>query len=42
VPVAKINNIDELLSQKINAVEKAGLSHVIDQYEMEFLINSKN
>ena len=42
VPVSKINNIDEQLTQKIDAVEKSGLSHVIDQYEMEYFINTKN
>lgn len=31
----KINNVDEILTEKLKALESAGLENTIDQYEME-------
>jgi len=42
VPTIKINNIDNHQMEKIAAVEKTGLSNTIDQFEMEYLIQTEN
>ena len=42
VPEIKINNVDERQIEKINVIGKVGLNHVIDQYEMEFIIKTEN
>jgi GNAT superfamily N-acetyltransferase len=34
----KINNIDDRLIDKLNAIEKAGLKNTVNQYQMEFLL----
>ncbi len=34
----KINNVDALLSHKVNALQQAGFTNVVDQYEMELQI----
>ena len=38
----KINNIDDRLKSKNEAIEEAGLKNTIDQYEMDYLIKSEN
>jgi hypothetical protein len=34
-PLARITNVDSSLTEKIEALKKAGLKNTIDQYEME-------
>jgi len=38
----KINNVDGKQTGKIKAIENVGLDHVIEQYEMEYLIKTQS
>ncbi len=34
----RINNVDNRLTSKINALESAGIENTVDQFEMELLL----